>query len=73
MPKSCIISINDKPGQNFAEFSPQSQTVAPGDLINWRNNSRACRVTQTASLFFAAYIAMLNYVGPWYASTPERA
>lgn len=39
MPKSCIISINDKPGQTFAEFSPQSQTVAPGDLINWRNNT----------------------------------
>ena len=39
MPKTCMIDIDDKPGQTFAEFTPQSLTVAAGDLINWRNNT----------------------------------
>ncbi len=49
MPKTCIISIDDKPGQDFAVFSPQSLTVAAGDLINWRNNtSKAHRLVLKA-------------------------
>lgn len=39
MPKSCLITIDEKPGQAFAEFNPRTLTVAAGDLINWCNNT----------------------------------
>jgi|SRR6185436_19155935 plastocyanin len=38
MAQTWIIAINRKPGQALATFSPQSQTVAAGDIIYWRNN-----------------------------------
>lgn len=38
MPQNVIIDINDKSGQ--PEFSPNPQTVAAGDLIYWRNNTK---------------------------------
>jgi plastocyanin len=39
MPKTCLITIDPKPGQAFAEFNPQTLTAAAGDLINWINNT----------------------------------
>jgi plastocyanin len=39
MPKACLIAIDEKPGQTFAEFNPRTVTVAAGDLINWCNNT----------------------------------
>jgi plastocyanin len=38
MPKNVFIDIND--GPTSAEFSPKTQTVAVGDLIYWRNNTK---------------------------------
>ena len=38
MAQTWIIAINRKPAQPLATFSPQSQTVAAGDIIYWRNN-----------------------------------
>ena len=32
MAQTCIIAIDN------GQFTPQSQTVAPGDIIYWRNN-----------------------------------
>jgi len=39
MPKSCLITIDDVPGQTFAAFNPRTLTVAAGDIINWCNNT----------------------------------
>lgn len=39
MPKSCLITIDDVPGQSYAAFNPRTLTVAAGDLINWCNNT----------------------------------
>lgn len=39
MPKSCLIMIDDVPGQSSAVFNPRTLTVTAGDVINWCNNT----------------------------------
>jgi len=38
MSQTWIIAIDRQPGQALASFKPQSQTVAAGDIVYWRNN-----------------------------------
>jgi len=40
MAQTWMISIDEQPGQALAAFNPKSLSVAAGDTINWRNNTR---------------------------------
>lgn len=39
MPQTCMITIDEKPDEELAEFNPQTQTVKAGDIVNWCNNT----------------------------------
>jgi plastocyanin len=41
MVQTRMISINDQPGQDLAQFDPPSLPANPGDLIFWSNNTSA--------------------------------